>query len=172
LYLWYNQYIFFVKKSISFFVAFLFFTNIIIAQNTLQYNDEKGSPDATLKEMSWLTGNWKGTSPFGNCEEIWSEASAGTMPFSFKLQNENKVVFYEFGHIIQKDKSLQMQIRHFDANLKPWEADTPEIFNLVKIENNRYYFDGITYEKINDNLMYVYVFLEDSKEEIKFSFTK
>ena len=40
------------------------------------------------------------------------------------------------------------------------------------MEDNRFYFDGITYEKINDKTLNVYVYLEESKEEIKFSFTK
>ncbi len=53
------------KKIILLFVFFI--TSISFSQNTLQYNDEKGSPNASLQDVKWLAGNWKGTSPFGVC---------------------------------------------------------------------------------------------------------
>ena len=159
-----------LKKIILLFVFFV--TSIGFSQNTLQYNDEKGSPSATLEDVKWLAGNWKGTSPFGVCQENWDEPSGKTMMFCFKLLNDNKVSFYEFGQIIEKEKTILMQIRHFSGDLKPWEESTPETFKFIKIENNRIYFDGLTYEKIGKTSMNVYVYLEESKEEIKFSFTK
>ena len=159
-----------IKKLVLFFVFFI--TSISFSQNTLQYNDEKGSPSATLQDVKWLSGNWKGTSPFGICQENWDEPSGKTMMFCFKLISDNKVSFYEFGQIIEKDKTIEMQIRHFSSDLKPWEESMPEIFNFIKTEDNKLYFDGITYEKIGDKTMNVYVYLEESKEEIKFTFTK
>lgn len=158
------------KKFILFVVFFI--TSIGFSQNTLQYNDEKGSPSATLEDLKWLAGNWKGISPYGVCQENWDEPSGKTMMFCFKMINDNKVTFYEFGQIIEKDKSIEMQIRHFSSDLKPWENDKPEIFKFIKKEGNRFYFDGITYEKIGENTLNVYVYFEESKEEIKFSFTK
>lgn len=151
---------------------FLLFSAVAYSQNTLQYNDEKGSPNATIQDVKWLAGNWKGTSPFGVCQENWDEPSGKTMMFSFKMISDNKVSFYEFGHIVEKDKTIQLQIRHFGADLKPWENEKPETFNFIKIQDNRLYFDGITYEKIGDTILNVYVYFEESKEEIKFSFTK
>ena len=38
--------------------------------------------------------------------------------------------------------------------------------------DNKLYFDGITYEKVGDKILNIYVYFEESKEEIKFSFTK
>ena len=151
---------------------FLTFSTLVFSQNTLQYNDEKGSPNATLEDVKWLSGNWKGTSPFGICQENWDEPSGKTMMFCFKMINDNKVSFYEFGQVIEKDKSIEMQIRHFSGDLKPWENEKPEIFKFIKKEDNRFYFDGITYEKVGDKILNVYVYLEENKEEIKFSFTK
>lgn len=159
-----------LKKIILFFVFFA--TSISFSQNTLQYNDEKGSANATLEDVKWLSGNWKGTSPFGVCQENWDEPSGKTMMFCFKMISDNKVSFYEFGQIIEKDKSIEMQIRHFSGDLKPWENEKPEIFKFIKKEDNRFYFDGITYEKVGDKTLNVYVYFEESKEEIKFTFTK
>ncbi len=152
---------------------FLTFSALAFSQNTLQYNDEKGSPNATLEDVKWLAGNWKGTSPYGICQENWDEPSGKTMMFCFKMISDNKVSFYELGHIIEKDKTLLLQMKHFSGDLKAWEkAEVSDDFKFIKIEKNRIYFDGLTYEKVSDNAMNVYVYFEESKEEIKFIFTK
>lgn len=152
---------------------FLTFSAVAFSQNTLQYNDEKGSPTATLQDVKWLAGNWKGTSPFGVCQENWDEPSGKTMMFCFKMISDNKVSFYELGHIIEKDKTLLLQIKHFGGDLKGWEkAEVSEDFKFIKIEKNRVYFDGLTYENVSETAMNVYVYFEESKEEIKFIFTK
>lgn len=143
------------------------------AQKTLQYNDEKGSPSATLQDVKWLAGNWKGTSPFGVCQENWDEPSGNTMMFCFKMMTDNKVTFYELGHIIEKDKTLLLQMKHFGGDLKAWETgEVSEDFKFIKIDKNKIYFDGLTYEKVSETAMNVHVYFEESKEEVTFSYTK
>ena len=63
------------------------------AQNTLHYNDEKGSEKATLEDISWLTGTWKGDAFGGEFEENWSKPTGGSMMFNFKLVAEGKFGF-------------------------------------------------------------------------------
>ena len=160
-------------KKLLLLIAFTIFTLSCKAQNTLHYNDEKGSPKATLNDLKWLSGNWKGASEMGNFEENWSEASAKSMLFSFKMWNDKEVFFYEIGHIVEKDKSLVLELKHFDKELKGWEKqDEKESFRLVKIDGTKFYFDKITYEKIDDNHMIVYVLMEESGEELIFNFKK
>ncbi|CAM4316958.1 DUF6265 family protein [Flavobacterium terrigena] len=152
---------------------FLTFSTLVFSQNTLQYNDEKGSPNATLEDVKWLAGNWKGTSPFGICQENWDTPSGKTMMFCFKMLSDNKVSFYELGHIIEKDKTLLLQIKHFGGDMKAWETgEVSEDFKFIKIDKNRAYFDGLTYENVSATEMNVYVYFEESKEEVKFTFTK
>ncbi|BCY27937.1 DUF6265 family protein [Flavobacterium okayamense] len=160
-------------KKLLFLIAISIITLSCKAQNTLHYNDEKGSPKANLNDIKWLSGNWKGASEMGNFEENWSLASAKSMLFSFKMWNDNEVFFYEVGHIIEKDKSLVLELKHFDKELKGWEKqDEKESFRLVKIDGNKFYFDKITYEKIDDNHMIVYVLMEETNEELIFNFKK
>ncbi len=160
-------------KKLLLLIAFTIFTLSCKAQNTLHYNDEKGSPKATLNDIAWLSGNWKGASEMGNFEENWSEASAKSMLFSFKMWNDNEVFFYEIGHIVEKDKSLVLELKHFDKELKGWEKqDEKESFRLVKIDGTKFYFDKITYEKIDDHHMIVYVLMEETGEELIFNFKK
>ncbi len=159
-----------MKKTIF---LFLLITSFGYTQNTLHYNDEKGSEKATLKDIEWLAGNWKGEAFGGQFEENWSKPSAGSMLFNFKLVADGKVVFYELGHIIEKDKTLLYQIKHFDSNLKGWEEkDQSEDFRFIKKEKNRMYFDHFTFEKVSDNEVNLYAYFEDSKEEVVFNFKK
>lgn len=143
------------------------------AQNTLHYNDEKGSAKATLEDISWLEGSWKGEAFGGKFEENWSKPTGGSMMFNFKLVVDGKVVFYELGHIIEKENTLLYQIKHFDPNLKGWEEkDKSEDFRFIKKDKNRMYFDNFTFEKVSDNEVNVYAYFEESKEEVVFNFKK
>lgn len=160
-----------MKKIILFISLFVFGT--LFSQNTLHYNDEKGSQKATLEDVKWLYGVWKSNDNGKQCEENWSEAGGNTMHFSFKMWNEKEVIFYEIGHIVQVDKSLVLHIKHFDKDLKGWEKqEETQSFKLIKIEKNRIYFDMLTYEKVSDTEINVYVYDEDSKKEMKFNLKK
>ena len=151
----------------------LCFTTFCFAQNTLHYNDEKGSEKASLKDIEWLEGNWKGEAFGGIYEENWSKPFGGSMLFSFKLVVDGKVIFYEMGHIMEKENSLIFQIKHFDSDLKGWEEkDKSEDFRFIKKEGNRMYFDKFTFEYISKNEVNLYAYFENSKEEVIFNFKK
>ncbi len=143
------------------------------AQNTLHYNDEKGSPKATLQNISWISGNWIGEALGGICEENWSKPIGNSMMFNFKLVKNGKVVFYELGHIIEKDNTLLLQLKHFGADLKGWERpEISEEFRLVKVEENKVFFNQFTFEKVSDNEMNIYVVFEETGKEMKFNYKK
>lgn len=154
-------------------LLFLTFSTFCMAQNTLSYNDEKGSEKATLQDIKWLAGNWKGEAFGGTYEENWSSPYGGSMMFNFKLVVEGKVIFYELGHIVEKDGTLLYQIKHFDEKLKGWEEkDLSEDFRFIKKEANRMYFDNFTFEYVSEYHVKVYAFFEESKEEMIFNFKK
>ncbi|SDD63765.1 hypothetical protein SAMN05421636_101272 [Pricia antarctica] len=48
-------------------------------------------------------------------------------------------------------------------------------FKLVKSDENRIYFDGFTFDKINDNEINIYALIENeggSTEEVKFNYIR
>lgn len=147
-----------------------------MAQNTMSISDGAISPKATLDDVSWITGHWKGEAFGGIAEEIWSPPLGGSMMFVFKLASEGKVQFYEVGHIQQIGETLILQLKHFHATLKGWEEKDETIdFKLVKLEGNRAYFEGFTIEKISENEinMYVVVGSEDgTSEEVQFNYKR
>ena len=154
-------------------LAFGFYT--VKAQQTVQLPKGASSPKAALDDVSWISGHWMGEAFGGIAEEIWSAPLGKSMMFVFRLVNDDKVTFYESGHIKQVDGTILLQLKHFDGNLRGWEEKDQTIdFKLVKVENNKVYFEGLTMEQISDNEMHVYVLIENEgkKEEVLFSYRK
>ena len=141
--------------------------------NTLFYHDSTGSPDANLKATSWVAGHWRGEAFGGIAEEIWTPPLGGSMMCVFKLISDNKVNFYEIVTISEENNTLILKLKHFHANLKGWEEKDETIdFRLVKVTENKVYFDGFTFERISDNEINMYVVVEDSgkQSEVKFNY--
>lgn len=144
-------------------------------ENTLKFVEGTTSPNATLQDVSWISGHWHGEAFGGITEEIWSPPLGDSMMFSFKLVSDNKVVFYELGGIRQVDDTLIFQLKHFGNDFKGWEERDETIdAKLVKIESNRAYFDQFTFEKISDSEINIYVVIEEEgkTEEVKFNYKK
>ncbi len=55
------------------------------------------SPQATLQDIAWISGYWKGEAFGGITEEMWSNPLGNSMMFAFKLVVDDKVKFYEHG---------------------------------------------------------------------------
>jgi len=146
------------------------------AQNTLSFPENGTSPKANLSEIAWMEGHWKGEAFGGITEEIWSPPLGGSMMFSFKLVNEGKVSFYELGHIRQVDETLVFELKHFHSDLKGWEEkDEVQHFKLIKVDGNRLYFDGFTFEKISVDEINIYGLIDHddgTSEEVLFNYKR
>lgn len=129
-----------------------------------------------LENIAWIAGTWHGKAFGGIAEEIWSEPSGGSMMASFKLINDGKVTFYEIEIIREIENSLILQLKHFNNDLKGWETKDETVdFPLLEITPNKVTFEGMIFEKVNDNEMNVYVDIHNedgSVENIKFNYTK
>ena len=65
-----------------------------------------------------------------------------------------------------------MELKHFSNELKGWEEKNETIaFPLVKITSNAVYFDGMTFVKISDDEMHVYVEIKADNKTSEFLFT-
>ncbi|MGB3152269.1 MAG: DUF6265 family protein [Maribacter sp.] len=160
----------------SILILFSFLGCIAHAQNTISFVEGTTSPKATLAEAEWMTGHWKGKAFGGIAEEIWGPPLGGSMMFSFKLVTDNKVNFYELGHILEVDNTLLLQLKHFGDDLKGWEEKNDTVdFKLVKIEGDRLYFDDFTFERISDQEVNLYVVIgneDGSQNEVKFNYKR
>lgn len=156
------------------FISILLIPFIINGQdfpNTLEKDSTAVSPKATLSDISWIAGHWKGNSFGGDTEEIWSAPLGNSMMGSFKMVIDNEIQFYEILTISEEKESLILRILHFDKNLNGWEEQGKPIeFPLVKITPNKVYFDGLTFEKINKKNIIVYVIIDDNNDKQEMAF--
>lgn len=159
----------------TFIVLFLLGSGLLCAQNTKQLKAGETSPNASLDDLGWIEGHWRGEALGGIAEEIWSPPLGGSMMFSFKMVHEGKVTFYELGHIQQLDSTLILQLKHFNGNLSGWETKEQTVdFKLVALEKDKVYFEGLTMEKINADEIRVYVVMKDGDktEELVFNYRR
>ncbi|MBJ7881149.1 DUF6265 family protein [Gelidibacter salicanalis] len=130
----------------------------------------------TLENIKWIAGNWKGEAFGGQTEENWSEPSGGSMMATFKLIDNGTVVFYEIEIIREVENSLMLQLKHFGNDLKGWEEKDETIdFPLKEITPTKVVFEGMTFEKISENEMNIYVDIKQddgSIKNVKFNYTK
>ncbi|TVZ16440.1 hypothetical protein JM81_2701 [Maribacter sp. MAR_2009_72] len=155
-------------------LCFLFASIWLRSQQTVSYEEGMLSPTTKLDTISWLAGHWKGEAFGGIVEEIWSPPQNGSMMFSFRLIADGAVGFYEFGHIIETNGTLLLQLKHFDADLNGWEEKDETVdFKLVKITEDRLYFDDFTIEYISDKEINMYVDVgegDGKSNEVKFNY--
>lgn len=159
-----------------FLIFLLVSVTTLTAQNTLSLPEGETSPPATIAQIEWMTGHWKGKAFGGITEEIWSPPAAGTMMFVFRLISDNEISFYEIGHVRELAGSLIFELKHFGADLKGWEEkDEVQRFKFIKAEENRLYFEGFTFERISDQEINIYGLIgneDGSAEEMKFNYKR
>jgi len=143
--------------------------------NTMFSDSTKESPNASLADVSWIQGSWHGEAFGGVVEEIWSPPLGNSMMCVFKLVVNNKVKFYEIVTISEEYNTLILRLKHFNADLTGWEEKDETVdFHLVKVTENKVFFDGFTFERISENEINLYVVIShnEEKEEVKFNYRK
>ncbi len=159
-----------------FLTIFLFICISISAQeeiHTLELQKDGKSPQAVLSDINWIQGHWKGEALGGQVEEIWSPPLGESMMGSFKLVQNGKVKFYEIITISEFEQTLIMRLKHFDPELKGWEEKDETVdFKLVRLTPDKVFFDGLTFERVSENEINVYVRFESDGEysEGKFNY--
>ena len=144
-------------------------------ENTLDYDETLGSPEATLADVQWISGSWTGEAFGGTAEEIWSPPLGNSMMCVFKLVVDEQVRFYEICTISEENGTLILRLKHFYADLRGWEEkDETHDFRLVKVTEDKVYFDGFTFEKVSDDEITIYVRISDDEktEEVPFYYKR
>lgn len=160
-----------MKKTLLF-IFLLYASTFLVGQEVLKLNEGEQSAKATLSEMDWLVGYWKGEGFGGECDEIWMPPTDNTIQGIFRYAKEGKINFTEYMVIEEKDSTLALKLKHFSKDLSAWEEKEKWItFNLVKIEGQTAYFDGLTYHREGDVLTIKLKLTSNEKtwiEEFKF----
>jgi len=79
-------------------------------------------PSATVGDVAWIAGHWRGEAFGGIAEELWSAPEGGSMMGAYRMIRDGKVVFYELQTITEENSSLVFKLKHFNADLSGWEG--------------------------------------------------
>ena len=146
-----------------------------MTEHTLKLSAGEKSPPATLADMRWLVGHWKGEAFGGKTEEIWVEPAGGNMSGMFRLLNGEKTIFYELMAVTEKDGSLVFRLKHFNADLTGWEEKNEvQAFPLVAKRDGALMFAGMSFDPEGDKFT-VFLAIEHKDkaiEEAKFTYQR
>lgn len=136
----------------------LFFITTAVAASGMESNS--GTPDdpprvrtvATLQQLAFMSGTWRGGDKDAVIEERWSDPEADSMMGMFRLLRGGMVVFYEFMTITREGSVPVLRIRHFGPALEAWEEnDELDPYPLVELDSSRAVFES---EKSGTRLRY------------------
>ena len=123
------------------------YSQIALTENTLRLDTAEMRPTASIEDMAWYAGHWVGSGFGGVVEENFAPVLGGVMVGTFRMVMEDGPSFYEMLLIEPDRNSLVYKVKHFDPDFTGWEEkDSYVSFPLIKIEENRYYFEGLTIE--------------------------
>ena len=130
--------------------------------NTVRLAEGAARPAAKIADVAWLTGVWAGEGLGGSVDEVWSAPAAGAMVGHVRSVRDGKAIFYEIMTIIEHEGSLEMRLKHVNPDMTGWEEKANFVtFKLAKLEPGAIYFNGLTFRKVNDDLVEGYLALRD-----------
>lgn len=159
-------------KILIFLFAFLTISHLGAAQ-VRQLEPDQSPGKGKVNDFSWMVGYWSGVGFGGECEEVWMPAKDDHMVGTFRFWDEGKLVFSEFMNLIQDGESVSMKLKHFNPDLTGWEEKEEwTTFKLIELQENKVWFDGLTIERIGDEMIYQLMLTENGEkkvEEFRFS---
>lgn len=107
----------------------------------MEIDAKKGVQGATVSDLAWMSGSWKGLHGQDAVEEHWSAPAGGTLMGMFRWLKAEQVWFYELLVIEPEHELLVMRIKHFYPGLKGWEQQDESVrFVLVELEGQQAVF--------------------------------
>lgn len=127
-------------------------------EHTLRLDDPADRPAATIQDVAWLAGHWRGEGLGGTIDEVWSPPLGTTMICAFKLSKADTVSFYELAALVEEANSVSMWVKHFNPDFTGWEEKTDKVvFPLVRLEPDALYFEGLTFRRKSEDDVDVYL---------------
>jgi hypothetical protein len=103
---------------------------------------------ATVDDLAWFAGSWRGAKGEDVIEEQWSGVAGGTMMAMFRWLKDDAVRFYELITLEPEEDGVLMRIKHFSPGLIGWEEkDQSVVFVLVQAEARKAVFSRRGYEE-------------------------
>lgn len=88
---------------------------------------------ASLDELTWMVGNWKGPAMGGTLEERWAPADGKTMSALVRSTASGATNMVEVIVISETEDGLELRLRQFDPDLTP-RTPEPAVFALESMD--------------------------------------
>jgi hypothetical protein len=96
---------------------------------------------ASLKDLAFVTGAWRGGRDGSAIEEHWMRAEGDAMVGMFRMVKDGKTVFTELMSFEQRMTGVVFVLRHFHPGLRGWEEkDAPLEYPLAESASGRVVF--------------------------------
>jgi len=126
--------------------------------HTVQADSGLAAPRASIGDVAWIAGHWKGEAFGGTCEEVWSPPLGPSMMGMYKFVHADGVGFYELLTIAELENSLILRLKHFNADLTGWETKDETVdFTLVRAVPDTAYFAGMTFVRESPDQMRIFL---------------
>lgn len=141
--------------------------SIAVLTETTSMAYELKTQTFTLKDVSFLEGNWSSKTKSGALvEEFWSAPKADSMVGYCRFIKDQKTTFYELLSIVEKQGQVILRMRHFNESLVGWN-DKEEAGDCILVTNdgadatfdnkNDAHHVMVTYKRSGTNSLHVVV---------------
>ena len=133
----------------------------------LRWEEGMESPQANLEIIQWLEGNWVGDLEGDNQQHVAFPIVGKNMPgYARGWKDNGDVLFYEVSVFTEIDHSIEFRVKHVSGDLSVWEGEKGYArHRLIKYTEKEFYFDNITYTKVDDNTHIVHVRIPNGEPE-------
>jgi hypothetical protein len=131
--------------------------------NTIRLPPGAPRPAARIGDLRWLVGTWTGDGLGGTIDEVWSEPAGGAMVGYFRLVGkEDKPVFYEIMTLLEHAGSVEMRLKHVNADMTGWEEKNDYVtFRLARLDETGAWFEGLTFRRNGPDRIDAFLALRD-----------
>ena len=136
---------------------------------------------ASVKQLEFMTGAWKGKSDGDQIEEHWMSEVQNNRTGMFRWIKDGEVFVYEIMTLVERNDEVQLLLRHFGKDFECWEEkENPMIFIATIIRENKAIFMRSTrpesgflmYERIDEKTLKFSDLEPDGSVSFELHFTK
>lgn len=147
-----------------------------LTDNTVALDDGAEALEASIIDVAWIEGAWRGKGLGGIVEEIWTAPAGGAMMGMFRLTTGDSVRFYEIMTLEEESGSVVLRIKHFNPDLTGWEEKNEvQTSRLVRLDERSALFEGITFRQEGSTRLLVFAAMRQKDgtfRELRFEYAR
>ena len=96
-------------------------------------------PAATVADLAWMTGHYKGTTGAGTLEERWARPLGGSIAALVRSTDGGATSMIELIAVEEEAGSLMLRLKQWDPGMSP-RADGFEVMELIEVGDKKVVF--------------------------------